>query len=169
MSNEKNKITIKSYVQVALLILVTVVIVLYLSSWYASYKKDKLSIPVINGTLSEIRYEELDPYLKENNGTLYLYMCTSDEDICRNFEKEFIKIIDKKDLYDKILYLNLTNVDNKNDFLKEFNRKYSKNKKVSAYPIIVKFTNGKVNKIIGNSHGLTINELKKYLDEFEIN
>ena len=137
-------------------------------SWYTSYKKDKLSTPVIDGVLSEIHYEELDPYLKENNGASYLYMCTSDEEVCRSFETEFIHIIDKKDLYDKIVYLNLTDIENKKDFVKNFNKKYAQKKKVSSYPTIIKFENNKIKKVIGGSNGLTIPELKKYLESSNI-
>lgn len=166
---EKEKIERKNYIQVAILFIITIIIVLYLSSWYTSYKKDKLSVPVINGVLSEIHYEELEPYLRENNGSSYLYMCTSDEEVCRNFESEFIKIIEKKDLYDKIIYLNLTDIDNQKEFMDTFNEKYAKKKKVSSYPTIIKFENSKIKKVIGGNNGLTIPELKKYLETDEMN
>lgn len=169
MSKNKNSIGIKNYIQVALMFIAMVIIVLYLSNWYSSYKKDKLSVPVIDGVLSEINYEELDPYLRENDGNLYLYMCTSDEDICRNFEEDFIKIIEKENLYDKILYLNITNVESKTGFLKEFNKKYASKKKVSAYPTIVYLENGKIKEVLGKKRGLSIKELKEYLDEVEMN
>lgn len=153
---------IKNYIQVAVLFLVAIIIVIYLSSWYSNYKKDKLSIPVINGVLSEINYEELDPYLQENDGSMYLYMCTSDEDVCRNFEKDFIKVIKKKNLFDKITYLNLTNKENKKEFLNEFNKKYAKKQKVYAYPVLIRFKDGKVKEVV---NGLTINKLKNYIEE----
>ena len=167
MKNNK-KISIKSYIQVAFICAVTLVIVIYLSGWYRNYKKDKLSVPVINGVLSEIKYEELDPYLSENNGNIYLYMCTSDEEVCRNFESKFIKYIKKKDLYNKIVYLNITGVGSKKTFIREFNDKYAKKKKISSYPTIVYFENGKIKDVIGGSNGVTIPELQKYLDEKEI-
>ena len=156
---------IKNYIQVVVLFVIAIVIVLYLSNWYNNYKKDKLSVSVINGVLSEIHYEELDPYLQENDGTMYLYMCTSDEDICRNFEKDFIKIIKKKNLFDKITYLNLTTKENKNEFLKEFNNRYADKQKVYAYPVIVRFKDGKIKEVIGGKNGLTINKLKNYIEE----
>ena len=161
----EQKRSIKNYIQVVVLFLVAIVVVIYLSSWYSNYKKDKLSVPVINGVLSEINYEELDPYLQENDGQMYLYMCTSDEDVCRNFEKDFIKVIKKKNLFDKITYLNLTKKENKKEFLKDFNNKYAKKTKVYSYPTIVRFKNGKIKEVIGGSNGLTINELKKYVEE----
>jgi len=161
----KDKKELKNYIQVVVLFVVAIVIVLYLSNWYNNYKKDKLSIPVINGVLSEINYEELDPYLQENNGTMYLYMCTSDEDVCRTFEKDFIKVIKKEDLFSKITYLNLTDKENKKAFLKEFNDKYANKKKVYDYPVIVKFKEGKITEVIGGNNGLTINKLKNYIDE----
>ena len=167
MEKEKT-IGIKSYIQVVCICAVTLLGVLYLANWYSNYKKDKLSVPVIDGVLSEIKYEELDPYLSENNGTLYLYMCTSDEEVCRNFETKFIKYIKKKNLYDKIVYLNLTDIDSKKEFIKRFNDKYAKKSKISAYPTMIYFENNKIKTVIGGSNGLTIAELEKYLNANEI-
>ena len=164
----EKKVGLKNYIQVIFICSITLVAVIYLASWYRNYKKDKLSVPVINGVLSEIKYEELDPYLGENNGTIYLYMCTSDEEVCRNFESKFIKYIKKENLYDKIRYLNITNIKSKKGFIKDFNEKYAKKDKVSSYPTIVYFENGKIKKTIGGSNGLTIAELEKYLDANEI-
>ena len=161
---EQNK-GVKNYIQVGIMFLIAVLVVIYLSSLYGNYKRDKLSIPVINGILPEINYEELDPYLQENDGSMYLYMCTSDEDVCRNFEKDFKNIIEKKNLFDKITYLNLTKKENKKEFLKKFNNKYAKKQKVYSYPTIIKFKKGKISEVIGGNNGLTINELKKYIEE----
>lgn len=161
----KEKKELKNYIQVAILFAIAIVAVLYLSNWYNNYKKDKLSIPVIDGVLSEIKYEELDPYLQENNGTMYLYMCTSDEDVCRTFEKDFIKVIKKKNLFSKITYLNLTDKDNRKAFLREFNDKYANKKKVNDYPVIVRFKDSKIVEVIGGNNGLTINKLNNYIEE----
>lgn len=167
MENTK-VIGIKNYIQVIVICGITMIGIFYLANWYRNYKKDKLSVPVINGVLSEIKYEELDPYLSENNGSLYLYMCTSDEEVCRNFESKFIKYIKRKNLYSKIVYLNLTNVESKKDFIKDFNNKYAKKKKFSSYPTIVYLENSKIKTVIGGSNGLTIAELEKYLNTHEI-
>ena len=82
------------------------------------------------------------------------------------FEKDFKKLIVSKAWGDKIVYLNVTSIDQEN-FIKEFNEKYSKKKKLTSnYPAFVLFEDGKaVNILQGNEQKeLTITKARHFLD-----
>jgi len=155
---------LKKYILLGTIYLVTILLTIYLCRCYYIYNQSKQEIPVIRGTLSEITYQELDHYLLENP-TAVIYMCTSDSLPCRTFEKDFKKLIARKNLQDEIIYLNLTNV-NLEEFIKEFNQKYIYRIKLeNNCPILVNFDAGKVTNILQESEGeLSISKVKQFIE-----
>ena len=138
---------------------------LYLCRWYNVYKEYKNQIPVIRGVLSEISYDELDHYIVDNSNIM-LYICTSNSDNCRSFEKKLKKYVNRHELNNKIVYLNLTNVD-QISFLDEFNSKYNlKNKLTSNYPAFILFRDGKCVSLLqdNSKRTLTISKLDNFIE-----
>ncbi len=163
---ELRKVPIKNYVILTIAFLVTFLIILYLCNWYQVYDEYQRKTPVINGTLSELTsIEELEHYIMENQTTV-IYMCTASDDNCRNFEKEFKKLIEKKELQDSIIYLNLSNI-NQDEFVNSFNSNYQyKVKLTSNYPAIVIFEDNKVTNILQGTkkQKLTIEKTKQFIE-----
>ncbi len=160
----KNKMT-KNYLILAVIFIVGIGITLYLCDCYRVYDEYQKQTPVIRGTLSEITTEEIEHYLLENPTTT-IYMCTSSDDNCRNYEKNLIKISKKMNLQEYIVYLNLNEVDQEN-FVEKFNETYPyKVKLKETYPAFVTFEDGKVKYILqGNEENpLTISKTKQYLE-----
>lgn len=158
---------LKNYVILAFIFLAGIGITIYLCNWYNVYNDLQKQTPVIRGTLSEITNEELDHFILENP-TITIYMCTSSNDICRNYENQLIKFVSSIDLTDSVVYLNLSDV-NEEKFVNEFNAKYPyKVKLTKYYPAFVTFEDGKVKYILqGNENSnLTIVKTKQY---FELN
>ena len=108
----------KSCLIILLTFLIGIGVCFYLFTWYKVIDNNKKNTPIIRGTLTEINDKELDNYLLENSNTV-LYLCTSDSVRCRNYEKDFKKIINSKNLNDDIVYVNLTGV-NQVKFVKQF-------------------------------------------------
>lgn len=162
----EKEITTKNYIIITLICLFTIGLTLYLCSCYKVYKESQKEIPVIRGTLSEITKEDLNHYVTENQSTV-IYMCTASDDKCRSFEKDFKKLIDKKELQDSVVYLNLTNVDQE-QFIKDFNNKYPyKVKLTTNYPAFVAFEDAKVvNVLQEKDKKLTISKTESF---FELN
>ena len=80
--------------------------------------------------------------------TTIVYMCTASDMKCRDFERDFIKYIEKNDLYDSFVYLNLSDQD-LTAFSKDFNKKYNcKGKFKPNYPSFVSFEDGVVKNIL---------------------
>ncbi len=165
-ANTKTSIKPKNYLILACICLFTVLLVLYICKWYQVYADYQKETPVIRGTLSyEITDAELDHYIMENPSCV-VYMCTARSDRCRSFEKDFKRLIEKDNLQNNIIYLNLSDTDI-NRFVSEFNEKYHyKVKLTENYPALVEFTDGKITAFIeGNAQdNLTITKVSQFID-----
>lgn len=165
MEKKKDNLA-KNYVILILIFLATILLVWYICKWYSVYTEYEKETPVIRGTLSyEITVADFDHYIMDNPTTV-IYMCTSKEDKCRIFEKDFKKYIKKNTLEDQIIYLNLSDADI-DKFVNEFNQKYKYKVKLNSnYPLIVEFTDGKVTSLIQGEKDspLTIKRVKDFVE-----
>ncbi len=161
---KKNKIPLKNYLILLLIFLITGILVIYLCNCYTVYSESKKEIPVIRNTLFEITDKELEHYILENPTTL-IYMCTASDEACRTYEEGLVKLVKKSDLKDKMIYLNLSDL-NQDEFVESFNEKYPYKIKLTAnYPAIVAFTDGKVTNILQSKNKkLTINKTKQFIE-----
>lgn len=162
---EEKTIPLKNYAIIALIFLATIGLTLYLCNCYSVYNEGKKEIPVIRGTLSEITSEDFEHYILENQSAK-VYMCTASSPTCRSFEKDFIKLIKRKNLQDEIVYLNLSDVE-QDEFVKKFNEKYSfKIPLTKNYPAIVIFDEGKIESILQGSEkeSLTLSKTKQFIE-----
>lgn len=166
---EEKIIPKKNYIIVAIMFLAVVILVVYLCSLYHVYDEHQREIPVIRGTLSEILPDELDHYIMENPTTV-IYMCTASDSICRDYEKNFKKLIKQDDLQESIIYLNLSSIDQE-EFVDTFNRTYPyKNSLTKHYPALVSFEDGEIEGILqGTSNQeLTISKTEQFIDMHQI-
>lgn len=159
----------KNYIIVIAIFAITIILVFFLRSWYISYQDYAKTIPVLKGVISEIRYNEVHNYINDNQ-TAILYMGVADDEDCRNLEVDLKKIIQKRHLKDKIVYFNITDVQDKDLLLKEINDKYIVNDKIYSYPAIMLFEDGKIVdfKSRNASNNLLISDVEQILDEYEI-
>ena len=106
MEKQENirKVGVKNYIILSLIFIAATILTIYLCNVYNVYQEDKLQIPVIRGTLSEITSEELDPYISENP-TIMMYICTPSNDTCRKYEKSLKKYVVKEELQEQMVYL----------------------------------------------------------------
>lgn len=156
---------LKNYIILIVIFLTGIGLTLYLCKWYNVWNDYQKETPVISGSLLEITYEDLEHYVMENPTTV-IYMCTANNDKCRSYEKDFKKIIEKENLNDYVIYLNLSNLD-QDEFVNNFNGQYEfKNKLTTNYPAFVVFEDGKVTSILqGNKKKkLTVSSTKQFLE-----
>ncbi len=166
--NEKKSIPIKNYFILLLIILGTFFIVYYFYRWYVVYSDYQEDIPVIRDTLLEVSEEEMYHYIQENSTTV-VYMCTSEDASCRNFEKSFKKLIERDSLKEYITYVNLTHVD-KEKFIHNFNEKYHYKKELKNYPAFIVFDSGNVVDLLQETKNskVTISDVKSLLKRNEV-
>lgn len=162
---EKERSLFKRYLILAFIFVLCMGLVIYLCKWYKVYDDYQKEIPVIRDTLSEITDVDLEHYILDNPTTV-IYMCTASDEVCRDFEKDFKKLVIKKEYTDKIVYLNLSGLDQEK-FVEDFNNKYNFKIKLSVdYPAIVMFEDGKITSLLqeNDKRDFTISTVKDYLE-----
>ena len=162
---EKERSLFKRYLILAFIFILCMGLVIYLCKWYKVYDDYQKEIPVIRDTLSEITDVDLEHYILDNPTTV-IYMCTASDEVCRDFEKDFKKLVIKKEYTDKIVYLNLSGLDQEK-FVEDFNNKYNFKIKLTVdYPAIVMFEDGKITSLLqeNDKRDFTISTVKDYLE-----
>lgn len=166
MSEKKEKRNyVKNYFILLVVFVVCIAFVFYLKEQYEVYEKYKKEIPVIGDTLSNITREDVEHYVVDNSNVI-LYLCTASDESCRSFEKSFKRYVEKKELTDEIVYLNLSDADN-NDFVNYFNERFNyKTKLKGIYPAFVVFSDGNVEAILQSTKkkSLTISKVQTFLE-----
>lgn len=163
--NKDKKKEVKNYIVLIVIFALGIGLTIYFCNWYHVYDEYQKQTPVIRGILQEITNEELEHYIMENPTTV-IYMCTSSDMVCRNYEKDLKKLVETENLQETIVYLNLTNLDI-DKFIEDFNNKYPhKIKLTKNYPTLVIFEDGKIiNSLQGKENEkLTISKTKQFIE-----
>ena len=166
---KKENKALHNYIIVILAFLLCIGVVLYFCRIYKIREEEQRKIPVIRGSVLEIYEEDLKHYVMDTPTTL-VYMCTSNSDTCRTFEKSLKKLLQKEDYDNEIVYLNLTDLDQES-FVEEFNQEYPYKTKLTVnYPVFVLFEEGKIKNILQGApnKSLTITKVKTFIELNEI-
>lgn len=165
MKKEK-EIPLKNYILLSIVLILTIVVVINLFLWKNTYEKNKLQTPILDDYLLVINYNELNNYLVENKDAIIYVSKLNDESI-RLFENKFKNIINKNNLNNKILYLDLTEVLKENNIVKEINKKYGK--EMTEVPTIVIIKDGKISSSYNiKENNYNIKLLEKYLEKEDV-
>ena len=169
---KKKEIPLQNYVILGVIIIITLLGVIYLCSWYRQYHDNKINQPVITSVLREVQFNNLDTVLTERD-MLIMYMCTTDENICRSFEKKFSEYIKDNNLTEEIVYLNLGYSSDENDLLSTVYNTYKSDtlvKKVYEYPTLVIFNQGEIVDVLSSNskNKITIDQVSEFLESYEL-
>ena len=129
------EVPFKNYLYLFLILLGSILLLIYIYTWYETYNENKLHTSIMNDYLTVINYNELDNYIIENKDAIIYVSILGDTDINR-FEEKFKNDIVKNNLKNKILYLDLTN-ENREVATKEL-------KIEQDFPYLVVYTNGQI-------------------------
>lgn len=165
MKKEK-EIPLKNYILLSIVLILTIVVVIYFFLWKNTYEKSKLQTPILDDYLLVINYNELNNYLVENKDAIIYVSKLNDESI-RLFENKFKNIINKNNLNNKILYLDLTEELKETNIVKKINKKYSK--EMTEVPTIVIIKDGKISSFYNiKENKYNIKLLEKYLEKEDV-
>ena len=165
MKKEK-EIPLKNYILLSIVLILTIVVVIYFFLWKNTYEKSKLQTPILDDYLLVINYNELNNYLVENKDAI-IYVSKLNNENIRLFENKFKNIINKNNLNNKILYLDLTEELKENNIVKKINKKYGK--EMTEVPTIVIIKDGKISSsynIKENKYNIKL--LEKYLENEDV-
>lgn len=165
MKKEK-EIPLKNYILLSIVLILTIVVVIYFFLWKNTYEKSKLQTPILDEYLLVINYNELNNYLVENKDAI-IYVSKLNNENIRLFENKFKNIINKNNLNNKILYLDLTEELKENNIVKEINKKYGK--EMTEIPSIIIIKDGKISSSYNiKENGYNVKSLEKYLEKEDV-
>ena len=165
MKKEK-EIPLKNYILLLIVLILTIVVIIYFFLWKNTYEKSKLQTPILDDYLLVINYNELNNYLVENKDAI-IYVSKLNNENIRLFENKFKNIINKNNLNNKILYLDLTEELKETNIVKKINKKYGK--EMTEVPTIVIIKDGKISSsynIKENKYNIKL--LEKYLEKEDV-
>ena len=166
----KKEIPLKNYFILILVILLTILAVFYMRDWYNTSKEYYAQNSVMTKVVREIKNDEISNYILENQKFI-LYVSSGRNTNIKSFENEFKNLIQKMDLGENVLYMNLDEVD-VSDFYNSLNSYASstkvKNQIVSSDASMYVFTDGKLTMLLNNVNNYSMKRLESIIDRWEI-
>ena len=166
---ERN-IKLKNYVLLISIFLATFLIVIILRNQYIQYREYQLTIPVLKDQLNEVTVAELDTYLIENTDAI-IYIEVSEDENSREVASDLYEVVKRRGLTERVVYLNISSVEDKEEFFNTFNDKYcDEGKNLSNYPALVLFYEGKVESFVSRTEDqdLNIGNVEQLFDQYEL-
>lgn len=168
---EKRVVGIKNYFILAIICIVTIVIAFGIRQRYVAYKEYELSKSVLKNKINEVSSEELASYIYAHPDAI-LFVQVNDDSNSRSVGKKLYKVLQKRNLLNDSVYINLGNISDKTDFYKEFNDNYCKDSKnkLNNYPALIIFNDGKLKDMVSKSKkkSLDIGDIEQLFDEYEM-
>lgn len=157
----EKKIPKKNYIIILLIFIFTILLTLFLMNKYNINNNESLSF------VSEIKDNELNNYITERQEVI-IYMSSSNNKNNYELEKELEKYTKEKNLKDKYIYLDLSNVNS--NFYNEFyinyiNESYTGNFKIQE-PSMIIIRDGKVESYLNKINN--INQIKLFFEKNEV-
>lgn len=164
---EVKEVPAKNYVIVLVVSILVVIVTLYIRSFYLNYQANNAKTSVFEKNNSQINIEDVEYAVNETTDG-FLFVSYNGDATIAIMEKQLYKEIEKNDLNDKILYLNIT--DNKDMYLESLRKKFPDFKAdINKAPILIYIRDGKAVKVVDSSKKLigpkTLNSL---LSKYEI-
>ena len=163
------EVPFKNYLILMIVCFLTIGIVVFASIMYKRAEQKSLETPVISGVVPEIKKEDIDNYVIEND-SFYLYIGSASDYNSREVEKDLIKYFNRRNIKGDTIFLNVTNENDLASFYKDFNIKYVVNdySKLTNYPAFIIFKDGKVLDLVqrGENQKLNIGDIDRVLDEY---
>lgn len=156
-----------NYVKLTIICAITMAIVIFCFVLYNSHQSYLNSIPVIRDSVAEITDKDVDVYFTEHDNFL-MYIGVANDENCRILEEDLVNMIKIRNI-SNIIYLNLTDAENRASFYDTFNLKYSSVEKVNSYPAFLIISDKKVLDFVQKEDRmLNIGDIEQLLDEYEI-
>lgn len=166
----KKDIPVKNYFILAFIILLTVLVVFYMRDWYNTSKEFYAQNSVMTKVVREIKNDEIPNYVLENQKFI-LYVSSGKNTNIKDFEDDFKGLIQKMDLGDNVLYMNLDEVDVGafyNSLIGYASSAKVKNQVVSSDASMYVFTDGKLTMLLNNVNNYSMKRLESIIDRWEI-
>lgn len=161
------KIPFKNYAVLCIIIVLTVISVFYIRSWYITNKEYYSRNSVIKDVTREINVDEISNYALESPKFMLYVSSGVDADV-KDFENGFKKLIRKLEVSEDILYLNIDNV---NYDLYSNLKGFAYNDKISSLIFESKaslyvFSDGKIVGVLNNINDFSDKHIQSFLKKW---
>ncbi len=165
----KKKIETKNYVILLIVIVITVMAVFYARSWYITGQQYFDNNSIMTSVVSQISEDEITNCLSENLNAV-IYASSGEATDVKLFEKDFKKLINKYNLTEQILYVNL---DVSSDSFVETLKSFAKDSEVSSKinntsASLYIFKDGTLDEVIVGVNVLGIKQTEKLLKKYGV-
>lgn len=140
---KKREIPAKNYIILAVLFVGTVLLCLYLSSWYKMSEEAKIPEGIMINFLPQVKVEELDNVIFENGNTI-LYVSSSVDEEAKRFEKNIHDYIAKEGIARYFTYVDIKDISMTALSSKLESRKELQNINFTITPNLYAFKDGKI-------------------------
>jgi len=166
---EIRKIRPKNYLILGAIFIGTLVLIFLLRDWYISYQNYQLTIPVLKNTLKEVTVDALDHYITANPDAV-IYIEVSEDENSREVANDLKKVVKERNLANKVVYINISSLEDKDAFFADFSKKYIDGGKLENYPALVLFLDGKVDAYASRTdkQRLNIGDIAQIFDQYEL-
>lgn len=120
----KGKVPAKNYIIVAIVSLLIIILTLYIRLFYLNYRENIRNTSVFQDkTIKQVSVDDIDFVLKEMSDAILYVSYTGNDEIYNN-EKKLLKEIKRKNLVDKIVYWNVTDLLDNDEYIQILKEKY---------------------------------------------
>ncbi len=171
---KEKKIKPQNYLYAFLILAGSIIIAIYIFSWYQVKQEEKLmNSYLLSSKTIESSFDNLDAFnqtMQEVPSSYFIYLgYTGDKDVYE-LETNLKRVIDKYKLNDIFYYIDVTELKKKDGYLKNISEKL-KVKNLENIPAIIYVNNGEIkeNDVLDGVNGtmLKVGDLEKLLDIYE--
>ena len=149
----KKEIPSKNYYVVLLVSVLIIVLTLYMRSFYLNYKSSKLNSVFYDKAINQIHESDFVFALSEV-GEAILYVGVTDSSKVKRMEKNLYKVIEEKNIIDKILYFDVTNI-KEEKYISLIKNKFSLiSSEIGKAPMLIYVKDGEGIEAINSNNGL---------------
>lgn len=141
---EGKKIPARNYFVVLIVSILVIIISLYVRNFYLNYEANSVNVSVFNNdTISQMNLNDTD-YVISETGEAILYVGYTNSVDVRDMEKKLYSDIVKKNLTEKVIYLNVTEYTKDASYATILKSKFPEIKdEITSAPLIIYIKDGK--------------------------
>jgi len=165
---ELREIPKKNYFIVLVVSILVVILTLYVRSFYINYTSLNVDSSIfVSKSINQINFEDIDYAVNETSDSVIFISYNGRKDIA-NMERKLYREIEKRNLNDRIIYLNVTEYLENNKYVEMLRDKYpALSVDINKAPMFIFVKDGECVDVVDSSKELvnykTLNELfKKY-------
>ena len=140
---KKKEIPSKNYIIVIIVTILVVLLMIFIRSFYLNYKSSKLSESIFSSqTVKQIHMDDFDFAIREVSDSI-LYVSYTGSNEIYSMEKKLYKELEKNNLLDKIIYLDITKYTKGNKYITILKNKFPNiDNEINSAPMFIYIKDG---------------------------